>query len=41
MLAALTGQRREDIASMLFKDVHDDFLHVIQKIGRAREFPPV
>jgi enterobacteria phage integrase len=29
-LAVLTGQRREDIASMLFKDVHDKHLHVIQ-----------
>lgn len=29
-LAILTGQRREDIANMLFKDVRDDHLHVVQ-----------
>ena len=29
-LALLTGQRRDDIRSMLFKDEHDGFLHVIQ-----------
>lgn len=29
-LALITGQRRDDIASMLFKDVHDGFLHVVQ-----------
>lgn len=29
-LALLTGQRREDIAEMLFKDVQDGFLHVVQ-----------
>lgn len=29
-LAILTGQRREDIANMLFKDIRDDHLHVIQ-----------
>lgn len=35
-LAVLTGQRREDIASMLFKDVRDDFLHVVQSKTGAR-----
>lgn len=35
-LAVLTGQRREDIASMLFKDVHDGFLHVVQSKTGAR-----
>lgn len=30
-LAILTGQRREDIASMLFKDERDGHLHVIQQ----------
>lgn len=35
-LAVLTGQRRDDIASMLFKDVHDGFLHVIQFKTGAR-----
>jgi len=35
-LAVLTGQRREDIAAMLFKDVQDDFLHVIQSKTGAR-----
>lgn len=29
-LAVLTGQRREDIAAMLFKDERDGFLHVVQ-----------
>lgn len=29
-LAILTGQRREDIANMLFKDVRDSHLHVVQ-----------
>lgn len=29
-LAILTGQRRDDIASMLFSDVHDGHLHVVQ-----------
>lgn len=35
-LAVLTGQRREDIASMLFKDEKDGFLHVIQSKTGAR-----
>jgi integrase len=35
-LAVITGQRRDDIASMLFKDVHDGFLHVIQSKTGAR-----
>ena len=35
-LAVLTGQRRDDIASMLFKDVHDGFLHVVQSKTGAR-----
>lgn len=35
-LAVLTGQRREDIAGMLFKDEHDGFLHVIQSKTGAR-----
>lgn len=35
-LAVLTGQRREDIASMLFKDEHDGHLHVIQSKTGAR-----
>jgi len=35
-LAVLTGQRRDDIASMLFKDVHDGFLHVVQFKTGAR-----
>lgn len=35
-LAVLTGQRREDIASMLFKDDHDGHLHVIQSKTGAR-----
>lgn len=29
-LAVLTGQRRDDIKSMVFKDDHDGYLHVIQ-----------
>jgi integrase len=35
-LALLTGQRRDDLASMLFKDDHDGFLHVIQSKTGAR-----
>lgn len=35
-LAVLTGQRRDDIASMLFKDVHDGCLHVVQSKTGAR-----
>jgi len=35
-LAVLTGQRRNDIAAMLFKDVHDGFLHVVQSKTNAR-----
>lgn len=35
-LAVLTGQRREDIAGMLFKDEHDGYLHVIQSKTGAR-----
>lgn len=35
-LALLTGQRRDDIASMLFKDIYDDHLHVIQSKTGAR-----
>jgi enterobacteria phage integrase len=35
-LAVLTGQRREDIASMLFKDDRDGHLHVIQSKTGAR-----
>lgn len=35
-LAVLTGQRRDDIAAMLFKDVQDDHLHVIQSKTGAR-----
>lgn len=35
-LAVLTGQRREDIASMLFKDEREGFLHVIQSKTGAR-----
>lgn len=30
-LALITGQRRDDIASMLFKDEQDGYLHVVQK----------
>ncbi|MGS0737264.1 phage integrase Arm DNA-binding domain-containing protein [Pseudomonas sp. GG8] len=35
-LAVLTGQRRDDIGSMLFKDVSDGFLHVVQAKTGAR-----
>ncbi|KQQ60095.1 integrase [Pseudomonas sp. Leaf127] len=35
-LALLTGQRRDDIRSMLFKDERDGFLHVIQSKTGAR-----
>lgn len=35
-LALITGQRRDDIASMLFKDVYDDHLHVVQAKTGAR-----
>ncbi|RMV39693.1 Phage integrase family site specific recombinase [Pseudomonas syringae pv. maculicola] len=35
-LALLTGQRRDDIGSMLFKDERDGFLHVIQSKTGAR-----
>lgn len=35
-LALLTGQRRDDIRSMLFKDEHDGFLHVVQSKTGAR-----
>ncbi|HEY0287163.1 MAG TPA: phage integrase Arm DNA-binding domain-containing protein [Pseudomonas sp.] len=35
-LAVLTGQRREDIASMVFKDEHDGYLHVVQSKTKAR-----
>jgi integrase len=35
-LAVLTGQRREDIASMLFKDEKEGFLHVIQSKTGSR-----
>lgn len=35
-LALLTGQRRDDIGSMLFKDDHDGFLHVVQSKTGAR-----
>lgn len=35
-LALLTGQRREDIAGMMFKRVEDDFLHVVQLKTGAR-----
>jgi integrase len=35
-LALLTGQRREDIASMLFKDEYDRYLHVVQSKTGAR-----
>jgi integrase len=35
-LAVLTGQRRDDIASMLFKDVYDGHLHVVQSKTKAR-----
>lgn len=35
-LAVLTGQRRDDIAAMLFKDVYDEHLHIIQAKTGAR-----
>jgi integrase len=35
-LAVLTGQRRDDIASMLFKDVRNGFLHVVQSKTGAK-----
>ncbi|WP_288101221.1 phage integrase Arm DNA-binding domain-containing protein [Pseudomonas sp.] len=35
-LAVLTGQRRDDIGAMLFKDVSEGFLHVIQAKTGAR-----
>ncbi|MDB6051017.1 MAG: Site-specific recombinase, phage integrase family, partial [Pseudomonas sp.] len=35
-LALLTGQRRDDIRNMLFKDVSDGVLHVIQQKTGAR-----
>lgn len=35
-LALLTGQRRDDIASMGFKDVQNDLLHVVQSKTGAR-----
>ncbi|WP_122544322.1 phage integrase Arm DNA-binding domain-containing protein [Pseudomonas viridiflava] len=35
-LAVLTGQRRDDLASMLFKDEREGFLHVIQSKTGAR-----
>jgi integrase len=35
-LALLTGQRREDIRSMLFKDDYDGYLHVVQSKTQAR-----
>jgi integrase len=35
-LAVLTGQRREDIAGMLFKDEREGFLHVVQSKTGAR-----
>jgi integrase len=35
-LALLTGQRRDDIASMQFKDEADGFLHVVQSKTGAR-----
>lgn len=35
-LAVLTGQRREDIAAMLFKDERDGHLHVVQSKTGAR-----
>ncbi|MCO8163311.1 tyrosine-type recombinase/integrase [Pseudomonas sp. 21LCFQ010] len=35
-LAVLTGQRRDDIASMLFKDERDGFLHVVQSKTKTR-----
>lgn len=35
-LAVLTGQRRDDIAGMLFRDVRDGYLHVVQAKTGAR-----
>ncbi|WP_395504779.1 phage integrase Arm DNA-binding domain-containing protein [Ectopseudomonas hydrolytica] len=35
-LALITGQRRDDIASMLFKDEQDGHLHVIQRKTKHR-----
>lgn len=35
-LAVLTGQRRDDIGAMLFKNSHDGFLHVVQSKTGAR-----
>lgn len=35
-LAVLTGQRREDIANMVFKDEHDGYLHVVQSKTKTR-----
>jgi integrase len=35
-LALITGQRRDDIASMLFKDEQDGYLHVIQHKTKQR-----
>ena len=35
-LPVLTGQHWDDIASTLFKDVHDGFLHVAQSKTGAR-----
>jgi len=35
-IAVLTGQRREDIRAMLFKDVSDGYLHVVQAKTKAR-----
>lgn len=35
-LALLTGQRRDDVSTMLFKDVSDGFLHVVQAKTGAR-----
>lgn len=35
-LGVLTGQRRDDIRSMLFKDEHDGYLHIVQSKTGAR-----
>lgn len=35
-LAVITGQRREDIAAMLFKDEQDGYLHVVQSKTKTR-----
>lgn len=35
-LALLTGQRRDDVSAMLFKDVSDGYLHVVQAKTGAR-----